>query len=130
MLFLSFFTQSYHCFSTGVILTQVPYAQYTFHIISSFLQCRRSTNDVWKVSSFVYEKRRLKEMPNMIPIFIHWALGYTKQRHTGRKKGSGDGLCGHLFVHFVCVHLKGVGLLQRWTLRLDLSRQWHVHLRA
>ena len=46
---------------------------------------------------------------------IFYSPGHTKQRHTERKRCSGDGLCGHLFVHLACLHLKGVGLFQRWT---------------
>lgn len=125
-----FFKQCHHCFSTGVVLTKVPYAQNKFYTVSSLLQCRRSKKDVWRVTSFVCEKCRLKDMQHMIHIFIHWASGYTKQRHTGEKKS----VVVMVYVPFICTFRvyasKGRGVLSTVDCRLNLSHQWHVHLRA
>lgn len=117
-----FFLTSHHCFPTGVVLTLLPYAQTTVYTVSSLLQCRRSGDDVRRVTLFVCEKCWLTQFPNMIHIFIHWALGYTKQRHTKRKR-----VVVMVYAAIVCVFRvyasEGCEGLSAVDWRLDLSRQ-------
>lgn len=73
------------------------------------LQCGRSRDDVWRVTSFTCEKCRLKELTNMILVSIHRAL---------------EGVCRRWrMCPFRVYASKGCGALSPVDLGLDLSRQ-------